>query len=192
MIPMEPCTRFGEYQPYNISTGPDLCSTQTCLSFTHAPAFFEKYGRKETQGLTPVLTTFAYGHPEMGHYEYLATDSSRLKRFFRGMEAAERYLPTSGTYDFEWLVEKAQAEPERTVLVDVGGGKGHSLAAILQDYPGLPPNRCVLQDRDEVIKVVEEVNDPVLSAVDRIPIDFNAEQPVKGRHNLTPDSLPEV
>lgn len=167
---------------------PDLCSSQAALALTHAPTFFEKYGRKEPQSLAPVPSTFAYGHPEMGHYEYLATDPARLKRFFVAMEEAERYLPTSGTYNFGWLVKKAQAEPDRPVLVDVGSGKGHSLAAILQDYPSLPASRCVLQDRDEVIKAVKDVNDPILSAVQKMGIDFNVAQPVKGLLDFIPGS----
>lgn len=168
--------------------GADLCSWYGALSLTHAPAFFEKYGRKEPEGLAPVPSTFAYGHPEMGHYELIASDPSRLLRFFAGMEEAERYFPTRGTYNFGWLAEKTRAEPRRTVLVDVGCGKGHSLAAILQEYPGLPRSRCVLQDRDEVIKAVEDVNDEALSPVEKMVIDFTTEQPVKGRHDLIPSS----
>lgn len=168
--------------------GADLRSSYGALSFTHAPAFFEKYGRKEPEGPAPVPSTFAYGHPEMDHYELISSDPSRLKRFFAGMEEIERYFPTRGTYDFGWLTEKAQAEPKRTVLVDVGCGKGHSMAAILQEFPGLPPSRCVLQDRDEVIKAVEDVNDEALSPVEKMAIDFNTEQPVKGWYDPTPRS----
>ena len=88
-------------------------------------------------------------------------------------------------YSFGWLVDKARVELGRAVLVDVGGGKGHSLAAILRDYPGLPRERCALQDRGEVIKAVEEVNDPVLSTVRKMTVDFHTEQPVKGRHDTS-------
>ncbi|MBE3045157.1 hypothetical protein IMZ48_21910 [Candidatus Bathyarchaeota archaeon] len=88
-------------------------------------------------------------------------------------------------YDFGRLVDKARAEPGRAVLVDVGGGKGHSLAAILRDHPGLPRERCVLQDRGEVIEAVEEVNDPVLSTIRKMAADFHTDQPVKGRHNTS-------
>ena len=130
--------------------------------------------------MTHIPGTFAAGHPEMTYFEHMATDPPRMKRFFRSMEEVERYLPTKGLYDFRWLVKKAEAEPERTVLVDVGCGKGHSTAATLQDYRSLPPERCVLEDRAEVIEAIEGVNDPSLSAVRKIAIDFHVEQPVKG------------
>lgn len=106
-----------------------------------------------------------------------------MKRFIKSKEAAERFLPTSGLYDFRAVVEKAQVEKERAVLVDVGGGNGHCLATILREYPNIPQERCVLQDRNEVLKAAEDVNDPALSAVKKVPIDFHHEQPVKGRRS---------
>ena len=97
------------------------------------------------------------------------------------MEESEVYFPSAGIYEFGWLIEKSQAETERVVLVDVGGGKGHSQAATLKEYQNLPQERCVLEDRVEVIKAVKEVNDPILNTVKKVAIDFNTEQPVKGK-----------
>ena len=115
--------------------------------------------------MSPVPGPFAYGHPEMSYFKLMASNPARVRRFFQSMEKSEKYFPSARIYDFGWLVEKVQAEPERVVLVDVGGGKGHSLAATLENYPSLPRHRCVLEDREKVIKAVEDVNDPALSAV---------------------------
>jgi len=57
---------------------------------------------------------------------------------------------------FGWLVEKAgRDEGERAVFVDVGGGKGHAIVAIREEFPGLPVGRFVLEDRPETIEAVE-------------------------------------
>lgn len=96
-------------------------------------------------------------------------------------------MPISGIYDFSWLVAEAEKDPnsDRSLLVDVGGGKGQALKAIHAEFPGLPLRRCVLQDRLEVIEAGLALNEPELSAVQRMGIDFLQEQPVKGEFSAT-------
>jgi hypothetical protein len=142
--------------------------------------YFEKYGRKEPQAMNHVPATFARGSPEKTFFEVLATDPAYLQRFFIGMSVIEGRSPAAGIYDFGWLVEKAKQEPERAVFVDVGGGKGHAILAIHQEFPGLPLNRCVLQDRPEVIQAASAGGDPEMEEIQKVAIDFHADQPTKG------------
>lgn len=153
------------------------------MSFAHLPQYFEKYGRKEPQQENHVPVTFAVGTPESTFWEVLIHDPPRMKRFMGAMAPLEESMPISGIYDFSWAVSKAEEEPEsdRLIFVDVGGGKGHAIKAINQEFPGLPLNRCVLQDRPEVIEAVAALNDTKLSLVQKQAIDFHLEQPVKGR-----------
>lgn len=92
-------------------------------------------------------------------------------------------MPISGIYDFSWLVSEAEKDPtsDRPLLVDVGGGKGQALKAIHAEFPKLPLHRCVLQDRPEVIEAGLALNEPELSAIQRMGSDFLKEQPVKGK-----------
>lgn len=146
------------------------------------PKFFEIYGRKETQTQNHVPASFAYGHPEWGYYEMLKNYPERMKRFMPAMAAIEARMPIAGIYDFEWLVTLTQNDPtpERTVFVDIGGGKGQAIKAISKEYPGLPLKRFVLEDRPEVIEAVGELDEPELREAKKLAIDFHKEQPIKG------------
>ncbi|KAK2033213.1 O-methyltransferase [Colletotrichum zoysiae] len=152
------------------------------VPYVHLPAYFEKYGRKEPQTLDQVPATYAYGVPEYSFYEMLQHDPPRLQRFLRAMGPIEEKMPIAGIYDFGWVVEHAGAHPssDRPLLVDVGAGRGQSIKAIHRENPGLPLDRCVLQDRPEVVEAVEKLGDEDMRLVRKQVIDFHKEQPVKG------------
>ncbi|OLN82366.1 Demethylsterigmatocystin 6-O-methyltransferase 10 [Colletotrichum chlorophyti] len=160
----------------------DMAWENALVPYVHMPAYFEKYGRKEPQSLNHVPGTFAYGVPEYAWYEMLQHDPPRMQRFMRAMGPIEEKMPISGIYDFGWVVEHAtkDAETDRVLFVDVGGGRGQSIRAIHRENPGLPLGRCVLEDRPEVIEVVEKLDDEDMRLVQKQVIDFHKEQPVKG------------
>ncbi|KAK1449231.1 O-methyltransferase [Colletotrichum melonis] len=151
------------------------------VPYVHMPAYFEKYGRKEPQTLNNVPGTYAYGVPEYGWYEMLQHDPPRMQRFLRAMGPIEEKMPISGIYDFGWVVEYARENAgDRPLFVDVGAGRGQSIKAIHRENPGLPLERCVLQDRAEVVEAVRKLDDEDMRLVQKQVIDFHKEQPVKG------------
>ncbi|OHW97999.1 o-methyltransferase [Colletotrichum incanum] len=152
------------------------------VPYVHMPAFFEKYGRKEPQTLNHVPGTYAYGVPEYSYYEMLQHDPPRMQRFLRAMGPIEEKMPISGIYDFGWVVKYAEEHPwsSRPLVVDIGAGRGQSIKAIYRENPGLPLERCVLQDRLEVVAAVKELDDETMRLVQKQVIDFHKEQPVKG------------
>ncbi|KAF5485197.1 Methyltransferase fsa4 [Colletotrichum siamense] len=151
------------------------------VPYVQMPAYFEKYGRKEPQTLNHVPGTFAYGVPEYGWYEMLQHDPPRMQRFLRAMGPIEEKMPISGIYDFTWVVDYAKANPtDRAVFVDVGAGRGQSIKAIHKENPELPLDRCVLQDRPEVVEAVKQLDDADMRLVRKQVIDFHKEQPEKG------------
>ena len=127
--------------------------------------------------------TFANGKPELGFYEMMEQDPKWMHSFLKGMAHISEAMPIAGVYDFSWVVAEAEKDPNssRAVLVDVGGGKGQSIKAIREEYPGLPLHRCVLQDLRETLEAGKALNDPELAQVQWVPVDFHKEQPVKGR-----------
>jgi len=154
-----------------------------CLvSYFHMADYFAKYGRKEPQALNHIPATFARGYPEKPFFEVLAMDPAYLRRFTDGMAIIEGMSPavTAGMHDFSWLVKKAEQEPERTVFVDVGGGLGQSILTIHHEFPGIPLDRCILEDRPEIIQAVEAAGDPKMAEVQKVVVDFYVEQPIKG------------
>jgi hypothetical protein len=146
------------------------------------PKYFEEYGRKEPQTMNHIPATFAFGHPEWSFYEMLQRDPEWMPRFMKTMKPIEEKMPIAGIYDFGWVVKVAQENPtsNRPLFVDVGGGGGHAIKAIHDEFPGLPLNRCVLQDRPEVIEAVKSLDDADMREVQKMVIDFHEEQPVKG------------
>lgn len=150
--------------------------------YAQYPNYFDAYGRKEPETLTHVPATFAYGHPEQSYYEMLEQDPVRMHRFMRAMAPIEERMPISGIYDFGWAVAVAEADADshRPLFVDVGGGRGHAIKAIRAEFPRLPVDRFVLQDRKEVIAAGEALDDPDLRGVQRMVIDFHKSQPLQG------------
>ena len=75
------------------------------------------------------------------------------------------------------LVDDAKAADKAIFLVDIGGGKGHDLQELHQQYPNLP-GRLILQDLNGVIREAEA------SGLDKKIItmehDFFKPQPIKG------------
>jgi len=150
------------------------------VSFFHLEDYFSKYGRKEPQAMNHIPATFARGCPERRFFDYLADNPAYFQRFMVGMNLVESWSPASGIYDFTWLTEKAKQEPERVVFVDVGGGRGHAILAIHDEFPGLPLGRFVLQDREETIEAVVAEGHPQMEEVQKVAIDFFVAQPTKG------------
>lgn len=77
----------------------------------------------------------------------------------------------------ERLVDGLEANPEATLLVDIGGSVGHDLEEFHRYHPEAP-GRLVLEDLPAVI---EEARGRKLSeAITPLGYDFHEEQPVKG------------
>jgi hypothetical protein len=153
---------------------------EALVPYAHLPQYFEKYGRIEPKGSTHNPHTFAWGRPEADYWEVIASTPRRLKDFAQSMNTLEQLLPITGFYDFSWIVHVASKDKERTLLVDVGGGGGQAIKAITKENPGIVLERCVLQDRADVIANVEKESAPELQGVKKTVHDFFTEQPVKG------------
>lgn len=154
-------------------------------SFMHPatkwPKYFSLNGLREPQSCYGSPYGLATGHPDKSFYELLETDPKRASLFNDTMALAVDDMPITGIYDFSWVVEYSRqpGAAGRTLLVDVGGGKGQALTAILNENPELPGTSCVLQDRAGVIEETQE-STGVLKAVNKVASNFFDEQPTKG------------
>ncbi|OIW27605.1 S-adenosyl-L-methionine-dependent methyltransferase [Coniochaeta ligniaria NRRL 30616] len=155
------------------------------------PRYFDAYGLKEPTGKLHSVKAFAEGEPEISVTDLMNRHSKRVATMLLALSAMEKMYPHSGLYDFSWVAARAAESPgDRPLIVDVGGGNGHTLRAIYNDTPGLPISRCVLEDLPEVIEVAKTTADngrqrpttadkEVLGAR-LVGMDFFKEQPVKG------------
>ena len=120
--------------------------------------------------------TWYAGQEGKTSFEIIAQDPARLLRFQKLMGSVAHLNPFTGVYDFIKLA--TPDEPERPVFVDVGGGHGHAIAAILSAHPEIKPDQCILQDRPEVVELARKQGG-LPERVHFMPHDFFATQPVK-------------
>jgi hypothetical protein len=159
--------------------------------FTHWGEYFDKYGIKEPTDVRNNPFTFGWGHPELDVWEVVALDSERARNFAAGMKCMDsissKYGGPASVYNFEWIGNEAAfgKNIDRALIVDVGGNHGATLKHIMAKVPAIPQDRCVLQDRPEVIEESILAGDPALRDISRMAHDFNLEQPIKGKPNST-------
>ncbi|PKY07889.1 S-adenosyl-L-methionine-dependent methyltransferase [Aspergillus campestris IBT 28561] len=159
---------------------------ETLVPWTQWPRYFAKYGRRQPSGQTAVPMTFAEGvDGELTCYEVIARGGpERMADFADGMQGIPELMPAAGIYDFTWVgeaVAEGEVESDMPLIVDVGGNLGQALLEIIAHTElSIPPDRCVLQDRADVIAAADALDNPVLKKIRKMPVDYHQGQPLKG------------
>ncbi|TPX08141.1 uncharacterized protein E0L32_010208 [Thyridium curvatum] len=144
------------------------------------PSYFEKHGRKEPASRRHTPKAFADGQDGLTVWEIVNQDPAKKARMMAAMALFESSVPVVAGYSFDWVVAAAAESPRRALVVDVGGGRGHSLVAICERTPGLDIRRCVLEDLEPVLDAVREAADGPIRDAQLVALDFHREQPIKG------------
>ncbi|KAK3708124.1 hypothetical protein LTR37_011628 [Vermiconidia calcicola] len=154
------------------------------LPTLHLNEYFATHTHAEPDG--PESTThnpiswLAGEEGRMTAFDLMERDPARLKNFHVLSSMAEHWRPVTGFYDYGALASASTGEDiGRVTLVDIGGGDGGILAKILEAYPGLEAEQCVLQDRAPVIALAEG-NTSLPEGVKKQVHDFYHPQPVQG------------
>ena len=155
------------------------------LPVAHWPEYFGEHGLAEPSKANVTPWGLSWGHPDKTNYEVFALFPDKALPFNASMKVGVADMPITGMYDFSWVGRYAAAGGGgdgngRTLLVDVGGGMGQALKAILAENPDIPAERCALQDRPETIDEVDKEADPALARVQKFGASFHGEEPVKG------------
>ncbi|KAI9693283.1 MAG: hypothetical protein M1822_005279 [Bathelium mastoideum] len=138
--------------------------------------FFEKYGYKSPDDPQNSPCVFAKGYKDMNFFAMLEEFPVQQAAFNASMAVTANMggaTEAQNIFPFNELDEEG-----KTILVDVGGGKGQTLEAIRALHPDLK-GKMVLQD----LKHVLDEQEPVVSReeVEFVPWNFlEEEQPVKG------------
>lgn len=158
------------------------------LPVAHWPEYFGTHGLAEPSKATVTPWGLSWGHPDKTNYEVFALFPDKALPFNASMKVGVADMPITGMYDFSWIGRHAAADKTgtRTLLVDVGGGMGQALKAILAENPDIPAGRCALQDRPETIEEVEKEADAALAEVQKFGASFHGEEPVKGKFLSVP------
>lgn len=146
------------------------------------PKYFERYGRVEPTQQRGSPWTFARGQPDKTIWEIMSADPEEVEVFAKSMRASSRFYPMLSPYDFSWIVEKSVEDQGRPLVVDLAGSDGESLLSILRNTPGLPAERCVLQDLPHVLEDNAKMRqEEEIKALQKVPIDIFKDEPVKGK-----------
>ncbi|KAL4922923.1 o-methyltransferase [Aspergillus aurantiobrunneus] len=156
-----------------IPAGHRMISEALVPAIQRAPAFFAQRGYTCPIDPSNGLLQAAF-KTDQTTFEYIASNPSLHKDFNMFMGNA------TGTRRswLDWYPVQSRildgADPDRPLLVDVGGGKGHDLVAFNERFPG--KGKLVLQDMSAVIGGVGELD----NAIETAAYDFFAEQPLTG------------
>ncbi|KAJ4253408.1 hypothetical protein NW762_010566 [Fusarium torreyae] len=120
-------------------------------------------------------------------FQSLGGDPVAAREFNDAMESHSKYnlTPWPEVYPTETLV--ADSKPDRPLVVDVGGSKGHDLTKFHLRHPDIPEGSLVLQDLPDILKELT-----IADTISVHPHDFFTPQPVKGArayfmHNVLHD-----
>ncbi|KAK8225710.1 O-methyltransferase-domain-containing protein [Phyllosticta capitalensis] len=150
-----------------------------CKSAPDWPAYFEKYGRKEPSEPSFTPMSFSHGEDASNYWDILYR--IHVDTVQTCMQDLDIVLPVSGMFPFKWIAENSHlVAPDAPLVVDIGGGRGQSLQGIMEECPDIPAERLVLQDMPSVIENGKQLKIEALEDIQRVPIDFFVDLPVKG------------
>ena len=124
--------------------------------------------------------TWSRGQDGKTVWEIMAA-SGGLDIFQLALSTMDKKFPPTGFFDFASLLT---ADDDRDILVEVGGGIGRTLSAIINSSPELQkvPQRFVLQELEAPVKQAQKSG--MLPQGTRVMVhNMFEEQPVKGLHS---------
>ncbi|KAI1768618.1 S-adenosyl-L-methionine-dependent methyltransferase [Hypoxylon sp. FL1150] len=151
------------------------------------PVFLKKTGYKNITDSKNGVIQHMLG-PEASFFGYAVSDPVRNRELSDAMECHSRWNLTAWPDLFPTDTLLENAKPERPLVVDVGGSKGHDLEKFRLKHPEVAHGSLVLQDLPAVLQDIEP---PHVSIV-KHPYDFFTPQPLKGArvyfmHNVLHD-----
>ncbi|KAF3040375.1 hypothetical protein E8E11_002275 [Didymella keratinophila] len=170
----------------------DFCYDVARPSFNHFPDFFKNNGYQvpasENQG------PFQAAHKsDLAFFDWLVATPPHLDEFSAFMSAyraGKANWYDKGFYPVaERLIDGFDSSINETLLVDVGGGRGHDVALFAAVHPS-HPGKLVLQDREPVIASIADKESLPAYSLHSILHDWDDEHGIKILENLQPALRP--
>lgn len=124
-----------------------------------------------------------------GFFHDVTAEPELAAHFHDAMQCHSKYnlTPWPEVYPTDNILIAGKAKPDRALVVDIGGSKGHDLEKFYVRHPDIPNGSLILQDLPEVVKDLK-----LSKAISPQGYDFFTEQPVKGAaayfmHNVLHD-----
>jgi hypothetical protein len=138
------------------------------------PEYLRENGYKNPSDFNSGPFQFAFNFNGT-YFDWINSIPEQQEAFNRFM-AITRLERGEEWFDFFPTEERfGSTDPNAPLLVDIGGGLGHDLAAFHSRFPSLP-GRLILQDLPQVINNINELS----PSIERNIHDFFKPQPIKG------------
>lgn len=164
----------------------DFYKNLNIAMFRTLPYFLGENGFKNPTAATHSNWQYMTGK-EHNLFEDIGTNAELRNSFNDAMECHSKYnlTPWPEVFATDTLIQGAK--PDRALVVDMGGGKGHDLTKFSIRHPDAPKGSLILQDLPEILKDVKPAG-----SISVQPHDFFQPQPVKGArayfmHNVLHD-----
>ncbi|KAI8957144.1 S-adenosyl-L-methionine-dependent methyltransferase [Daldinia sp. FL1419] len=177
-------TAENTYEPTAWSTA---LGTDETFPATYGKLYIKETGFKNPTDSKSGIVQYLKG-PYESVFEYIVSEPTRSREFALAMECHSKWNMTAWTdvYPTDMLLQ--DAKPDRPLVVDVGGSKGHDLEKFLLKHPEIPDGSLVIEDLPGTLSEVEITNKVILKQ----PYDFFTPQPLTGArayfmHNVLHD-----
>ncbi|CAL5871553.1 uncharacterized protein PFLUO_LOCUS5806 [Penicillium psychrofluorescens] len=119
---------------------------------------------------------FQLAYNTKSHYfEWLSQNPTKQEAFNSVMTQSQQYRGADW-FEIYPVQERLRVSPDQVLLVDIGGGVGHDIAAFKKHFPDLP-GKLVLQDLPQVIETIKE---PLPEGIIAISHNMFEPQPISG------------
>lgn len=139
------------------------------------PEYLSLRGREEAKSAKYSAFTWSEGQEGRSTFEILSMMPDRTARIHTMASSIQHLRPYTGFFDYAKLVSE---DRERTIFVDVGGGNGHVIKELLQHFPQILPEQCVLEDRAETLEIARTTG-LLPTGVRLIEHDYLTRQPIR-------------
>lgn len=149
------------------------------------PEYFRTHAPGDLFDLRKSPFAFAEGKEGSTYYEVLDAAGPEKRAVWNAtMQQSEKNMPVLGMFPFATLRDRVEAEPDRSFIVDIGGGRGQAMLRIETECPGFFGGKVVLQDLPSVINTLKLEE---LPGIEPMVYDiFSGPNPVKSALRIIP------
>ncbi|KXG50021.1 O-methyltransferase, family 2 [Penicillium griseofulvum] len=150
------------------------CYDEGIRALTRLPEYLSIKEKEEAKSAKYSPFTWNEGQEGKTTFEILSTMPARTEGIHTLASSVQHLRPYTGFFDYNTLVSE---DHERPVFVDVGGGNGHVIKEILQAFPQIRPEQCILQDRAETLDLARTTG-LLPAGVQLLEHDYLTRQPI--------------
>lgn len=150
------------------------CYDEGIRALVRLPEYYSEKDREEARNAMYSPFTWNEGQEGKTTFEILSTMPARTAGIHTLAMNVDHLRPYTGFFDYAKLVS---TDSQRPVFVDVGGGNGHVIKQLLEAFPHIRPEQCVLQDRAETIELARTTG-LLPAGVQLVEHDYRTRQPI--------------